>query len=288
MVTTADLQLALAAFRREAVPGTLDTGRYRMRYFTWGEGPPLVFVHGMADIARSFAMVMQPLVNRFTCIAYELPNGVNDGSALGRYRLADYAADLVALLDHLDLDRVAVLGSSFGSIITLTALTRTPQRFTKAILQGGFARRPLGRAEFRLAQLGRFWPWWFGDWPVIRRTVMGRLDRPAFATAPPAVYEFFLANSERTPCRAAARRSLTIARTDLRSVLPGIRTPILMIGGDRDAIVPRIYEQEVEAGLPDVRRVEFAPCGHYPQYIHPGPMAGAIDRYLLPEPVVLV
>jgi pimeloyl-ACP methyl ester carboxylesterase len=274
------LPAALAAFRREMTPGTLDTGRYRMRYFAWGDGPPLVFVHGMADVGRSFIPVMHSLVGRFTCVAHELPNGVTDGAPLGRYRLSDYAADLVALLDHLRLERVAVLGSSFGSLVTLSALAAAPRRFTRAVLQGGFACRPLREWERRLAQVGRFWRSWFGDWPFIHEPVMRRVERDVYESVPPEMWRFFVANHGRTPCRAAALRSLTIARTDLRPLLPSIRTPVLLIGGDRDPLVPRHCERDLEEGLPDVRRVEFAPCGHYPQYTHPEQMAREIAGFL--------
>ena len=53
-----------------------------------------------------------------------------------------------------------------------------------------------------------------------------------------------------------------------------------MIGGDRDAIVHRWCEADVEKGLPDVRRVEFTPCGHYPQYTMPVPYAEAMADFL--------
>ena len=68
-------------------------------------------------------------------------------------------------------------------------------------------------------------------------------------------------------------------RLDLRPLLPSVPHPVLMIGGDRDTIVPRRYEAEVEAGLPDVRRVEFAPCGHYPQYTLPDATAEELARF---------
>src|SRR3954470_3953059 len=102
-VTDEELHAALAAFRAEARRGTLDTGRYRMRYFAWGSGPPVVFVHGMADAAQAFVMVMHRLVARFPCIAYELPDGTTDGSRLAPYTPADYVDDLLALTDHLGL-----------------------------------------------------------------------------------------------------------------------------------------------------------------------------------------
>src|SRR5690606_8271748 len=112
-----------------------------------------VFVHGMADVARSFALVMHRLADRYTCVAYELPDGTTDGSALGRYTQSEYVADLTALLDHLGFARAAVVGSSFGSLVTLAALAAVPHRFPAAVLQGGFACRPFAWWEVRLAQL---------------------------------------------------------------------------------------------------------------------------------------
>jgi pimeloyl-ACP methyl ester carboxylesterase len=278
-VTADDLFTALAACDREARPAEFHTGRYRMRYIVWGEGPPLVIVHGLADVARSFALVMHRLAPHFTCVAYELPNGLDDDAALGRYKHPDFAADLFALMDHLRLERAAVLGSSFGSTIALSALVAAPDRFPRAVLQGGFARRPLVFWERRLALPARYWPGRFHDMPF-RERVMRRLELPAFAHAPEEVYRFFQRNNGLTPIRAAARRADLLHRLDLRSKLPAVRTPVLMVGGDQDGIVPRAYEAEVEAALPDARRIEFTPCGHYPQYTHPGPMAEAVLEFL--------
>lgn len=279
MTVPTDLAAALARHDREARPGAVHTGRYRMRYVAWGSGPPLVIVHGLADTARSFALVMAGLADRYTCVAYELPNGLDDDARVGAYRHPHYAADLIALIDHLGAGRAFALGSSFGSTVVLAALAAYPGRVERAVIQGGFARRPLTWPERLLARPSRYWPGRLADLPL-RRAAMARLDKPSFATAPPAVYEFFDENHGRTPIRAAARRGLLLDRLDLRPVLPTIRTPVLMIGGDRDTLVPRHFEAEVEAGLPDVRRVEFRPCGHYPQYTHPGPMAAAIREFL--------
>ncbi|MBX9628049.1 MAG: alpha/beta hydrolase [Gemmataceae bacterium] len=279
-VTAEELAAARAAFRTEARRGEFHTGRYRLRYSAWGDGPPVVFVHGMAGAADQFVMVRHRLASGYTTVAYELPDGLTDGAALGRYTLREYVADLLALFDHLGYRRAAVLGSSFGSIITLSALVAYPDRFTAAVLQGGFARRPLSRWEVQAARLGRFLPGWFGDWPVIYRAISVGGNPNLFRDAPPAVADFFLRSGGMTTCRAAAVRGLTLARTDLRSLLPTIRTPLLLVGGDQDELVPRWCEAEVEAGVPGARRVEIAGCGHYPQFTHPGPMAAAVAEFL--------
>jgi len=279
-VTADELAAALAAFRAGAVHGTLDTGRYRMRHFTWGSGPALVFIHGMADHGRAFVMVMHRLAPRFTCVGYELPDGTTDGSNLVRYSQPDYTADLLALLDHLGIDRTAVVGSSFGSTVALAALAAAPQRFTRGVLQNGFAHRPLNRFQRALARVARFWPGWFADWPEIHRAVMRRVEQPALSRLPPAVADFFLEHGGRTPIRASALRSLHFDRTDLRPLLPAIRAPILLLTGDCDSLVGPACSVELEQGLPNARRVQFTGCGHYPQYTQPGAMAEAIAQFL--------
>lgn len=281
IATTEEFRSAITAFRAEASTGALDTGRYRMRYFVWGSGPPVVFIHGMSDAGRAFLMVMHRLVPRHTCIAYELPDGLTDGSRLARYTHADYTADLLALLDHLTLPRAAVVGSSFGSTIALAALAAAPTHFTHGVLQNGFAHRPLTRWQRQLARSARFWPGWFADWPEIHRAVMRRVERPTVSVLPPEVAEFFLTHGARTPIRASALRSLAIDRTDLRPLLPTIRTPVLLLTGDHDPLVPTSCAATLLRGLHDVRRVEFTNCGHYPQYTHPGPMAQAIEKFLV-------
>ena len=278
--TTDDLHAAVARFHAEAVPHAFHTGRYRLRYRTWGVGPTVVFVHGMCDTTRSFAMQMAALADHgFRCVGYELANGLDDDAVLGMYRHHHFGDDLIALLDHLNLDTADVQGSSFGSTVTLSAVARYPDRFRRVVLQGGFPRRPFLRVERGLARLARYWGGRMHQLPI-RNRVMEKFEKQQFLGCPDEVFRFLIECSGETPIRAAALRGLMIDKLDLRPKLGGIRQPVLMIGGDRDALVPRPLEAELERMLPDVRRVEFAPCGHYPQYTVPRPMADAMAEFL--------
>jgi pimeloyl-ACP methyl ester carboxylesterase len=277
--TTDDLTRALARYDAETVPESFHTGRYQMRYITWGSGPTVMIVHGLCDLPRSFAMVMEELVNLgYRCVSYDLANGKDDDAKLGRYRHEDFVDDLVALIDHLNLSPIDIMGSSFGSTITLHGLVRHPARFRKAVLQGGFAHRPIMRIERGLSRLGRYWPWRMKELPI-RKQVMEKLEAHQFEGCPNEVYDFLIECSGETPVRAAARRGLILDKLDLRPVLPKITQPLLMIGGDRDALVPRDCEAAVEAGVPHAKRIEFTPCGHYPQYTMPKPMAQAMHEF---------
>jgi len=270
---------ALAAFDAGARWAVLHTDRYAMRFAVWGEGPPLIIIHGLSDAVRGFAMVMHRLAARFTCIAYELPNGLEDGAALGAYRHRDYATDMFALLDHLKLERVALLGSSFGTTVALSALADRPDRFSRCVLKGGFAHRPLKWYERLGARQGRYWSGRLSELPL-REFAMRRACPATWAACSPRARELFLSCNGQTPIAAACRRANTLDKLDLRPLLPSIRTPVLLIGGDRDRIVPWGREVVLANHLPDVRRVEFLECGHYPQYTHPGATAETVSEFV--------
>jgi pimeloyl-ACP methyl ester carboxylesterase len=275
-----DVRTAVRRFATEARPGIVASPRYRARYVVWGSGPPLVFAHGLTDRAKSFALVMPRLADRFTCIAVELANSLDDGANLTAYRHHHHVDDLVCVLNHLGYDRVDLVGSSYGSTIALRTLALAPDRVRRCILSGGFARRPLAWFERIPAILARPWPGRIGD-VLGRRLVLGRLDKAQFACAAPDVYRLFRDCTNSTPIRALTHRTLLLASLDLRPTLPSIPHSVLLIGGDDDRIVPQKFRAELAAGLTNVRQVEIAGCGHGPQYTHPGPMADAIREFLL-------
>ncbi len=269
---------SLQRYQRHAEFGTFFTGRYRCRYSIWGQGPTLVLVHGLADRAKSFAPLMDRLYPSFRCITYDLPDGT-DGAKLASYRHRDYVYDLLALLDHLGERKVRLYGSSFGSTVVLSALDHQEERFVRAVLQGGFAHRPLHWAERALAAFTRYLPGRLGEMPG-RATILEKNDRPMFYGAPLDAWDMFVRHSGELPNRAVACRALLLHRVDLRRRLAHIQHPILLIGGDRDTLVPKSCELELLAGLPRATRVEFPQCGHFPQYTHPDALARSILEFL--------
>lgn len=275
------LKDALQRREREARSGVCDTGRYRCPYITWGEGPPLVLIPGLSDQALSFVMVCAYLSDHFRCIAYDLPVGRTDGASLSRYTHADLVDDLVALLDHLGVRQSYVLGSSFGSTIALAALHRHGERLPRAILQGGFAHRPLAPAELLLASLARYWPWPMRRLPF-RRPLLRRAHGEPFAARTPAEWEFFLERWGSLPMATVAQRARIVHRLDVRPLLREIRQPVLLVCGERDPLVSRNCEADLLNDLPNAARVEIAGCGHNPQYTHPETLADIVQQFLIP------
>ena len=275
------LEEALERFQREAVLGTCDTGRYRMRYYSWGEGPPLVFIHGVSDTSHGFIQPISRLSAHFRCIAYDQAGMKGDGSRMGRYRHEDLVNDLWALLDQLNLPRCYLMGSSFGSTITLMAMRSRPERIPRAILQGGLARRPLRRMEYILAHLGRWLPGSMKRLPF-RIKVHDLVNKPAFQGRSESDWNHFLDCSGRTPIATFAKQALILNQIDLRPMLAEVRQPILLLWGDRDTVIGPAHQKMLAEGLPSVGRATIQGCGHVTSYSHPELMAEVIRRFLTP------
>jgi pimeloyl-ACP methyl ester carboxylesterase len=278
ILTVSDVLRRLAT---EAQHDVLDTGRYRARYFVWGSGPPLVFVPGVAALGRSFAFTIVRLAPYFRCIAYDLPTGQGDGARLGRSTHGDLVQDLLALLDHLNLRQTYLFGSSFGSTIALAAMHAQPQRMPRAILQGGFACRPLAHGEIALARMARYWP---GSMRMVpfRTKAMYRLHHGPFASCEPELWNYFLDYTGSIAIATLARHALLLHHTDLRPILSAIHQPVLMVCGDCDPLVRAVHEQILLDGLPNVRRLELENCGHFPHFTHAEVLAEVVRQFLTP------
>jgi pimeloyl-ACP methyl ester carboxylesterase len=270
----------VARYWREANCGVCVTGRYRMPYFVWGNGPSLVFIHGVGDSSTSFLLPIARLSAHFRCIAYNLPSG-QDGARLWRYRHEDLVADLWALLDQLGIERAYVLGSSFGATIALRALAERPDRLPRAVLQGGFAHRPLRRAERWLSWLARFLPGPTARLPK-REKLLKLVHGEMFRDQPPEVWRAFIDWTGRSRLAALGHQAWWLNRLDLRPLLPTIRQPVLLVCGDRDRLAPLAHAEMMNASLPSAGMVVLEGCGHFPSYTHAEPFAEVVRQFLTP------
>ena len=93
-----------------------------------GAGPPLVLVHGWPQHWWAWRRLLGPLAQEHRVICPDLRGLGWSDAPPGRYEKEAWAADLVALLDALDLDRVDLAGHDWGGLVALLAALRAPER----------------------------------------------------------------------------------------------------------------------------------------------------------------
>src|SRR5206468_4959689 len=99
--------------------GTAYLKHYNAQYCSWGDGPPLVLVPGLAGGYELLGPLARILAEHFRVISYQL-RGEDDCFALRRrFGLTDLVDDLAEFLDWHCLEAPAVFGVSFGGVLAL-------------------------------------------------------------------------------------------------------------------------------------------------------------------------
>jgi pimeloyl-ACP methyl ester carboxylesterase len=253
-----------------------------MTYRILGEGPPLILIPGLASTYRVYALALNVLARRFKTIVYDYPGEQpGDDARLGAIAHSDLVDDLFGLISHLNLGRCFLLGLSFGSTVTLRALSYEPRRFPKAAVQGAFARRTFTFAERIALRFGRLMPGTLARLPL-RESILSYNSKANFPDLIADRWTYYLEQNGLTPLAALSHRLDMVTGLDLRPLLGAVKSELLILQGNEDRIVPRRYFDELCAAVPHARGVIIPMVGHQPHFTHAEALAQAVSDWFLP------
>jgi pimeloyl-ACP methyl ester carboxylesterase len=133
----------------------LDLPQLRLHYQNSGRGEAVVLIHGLgANLAFWYMGVARSLSRHYHVIMYDLRGHGRSGSPQFGYKLDHMTEDLDALLNHLNLDRVHLVGHSFGARVALYATMQQPDRVASLTIADSQLRAL--QPPMRL----REWPYW--------------------------------------------------------------------------------------------------------------------------------
>ncbi len=119
---------------------TIEIGDIRTNYHDIGEGTPVVLIHGSGPGVSAWANwrpTIPTLARTHRVIAPDMLGfGYTDPDPAGTYEVASWQAHLLGFLDALGLDRVSIVGNSFGGGMALKFAIAHPQRVDKLVLMG--------------------------------------------------------------------------------------------------------------------------------------------------------
>lgn len=126
-----------------------------MHYQMKGEGPDVILIHGLtSSLALWYTKVAPALAESFRVTSYDLRgHGYTEMPPRG-YTVADLSGDLLALLDHLQIERASFVGHSFGGAIAVYLAAFHPERVR------GVAIADTGLPALRHLRNIENWPGW--------------------------------------------------------------------------------------------------------------------------------
>jgi pimeloyl-ACP methyl ester carboxylesterase len=239
-----------------------------------GQGPAMLFVHGMCGDANVWADQAGRLCDRFTCVRYDRRGYSRSNRGDAPLSVSRHADDAAALIRTLDLAPCLLVGSSSGAVIALDTARRHGDLLRGVVL----SEPPVFSLDPDAGQ-------------VFMGELVPRLEA-AMATggSSAAVDAFFslvcpglwaMLDEDR---KDRYRANADIGFADLRAPTLDVTAPdvaavtvtALVIAGDASHPALRSIAHRLAAALPDARFIELADCGHVTSAEQPDAFAHAV------------
>jgi pimeloyl-ACP methyl ester carboxylesterase len=265
-----------------------DVEGCRLHWVELGEStakPPVVLFHGLNDCHLTWRNIAPHLAQDRRVLVPDLPGHGHSSRPDASYELRWYAHIMARWLKAIALERVDVVGHSFGGGVALVMLLEHHERIRRLLLvsSGGLGREIA--VAFRLASVPyvveRFGQPFMGvgtrlALKVTRNVVSeDEVTRLAAMNAKSGSARVF-ARTVRDVINWRGQRHNLFKRANELGPLP----PIGVFWGKRDTIIPSSHAEALADWLDNVRVKLFEDCGHYPQHEQPDALANATREFL--------
>ena len=257
-----------------------------------GSGTPILLLHGWTSSHAAWAPLLEPLAPRYRLLRPDARG--HGGHALSINRQPDIqrlARDVINLLDHYGIERIAAVGHSMGALTLwqcirdfgtdrfshLAFIDQSPKLLTDADWSGGiYGDFDTARAQRLTDELGE-------DFieAVLRLIALGLNDKAR---------ETYLRNSAGWRAVRESLRDIdpspaiaiwkTLVAADYRDVLPTIDVPTLLAYGTRSNFYTAETAHYVAAHIPQARLSFYEGADHCPHLVEPQRFAGELVQFI--------
>ncbi len=246
------------------------------------EAPAIVLLHGFGASLHTWEPWANALEATHRVVRFDLPgSGLSGPDPTGLYTEARNLELLAALLDRLGLRSAALVGNSIGGRIAWRFAAAYPARVTKLVLVSpdGFASPGFAYGKPHAVPVAI---------EAMRFALPAFLLRMSLAPAygDPAAMTDELAKRYHDLMRAPGARAAMIARlrqtvlADPAPLLPRIAAPVLLVWGEKDAMIPVANAQDYLRLLGNARLVTFPDLGHVPHEEAPARTLAPVAAFL--------
>ena len=237
---------------------TLTLGDLRLNFRIDGNdaAPPLVLSNSLGTDLEMWSPQMALLGENFRVVRYDTRGHGASSVPGGPYTIDQLGRDVIALLDHLSIDRAHFCGLSMGGLTGLWLAINAPQRLDRLVLANTGAK--IGTPELwnsRIDALRDAGATGLPD-PMTDAVVERWFTRRHRDVAPTGVARIRRMLVETSSAGYAANCG-AIRDADLRARLSHIRVPTLVIAGTHDPSTPPALGREIADAIPDARYVEL-------------------------------
>lgn len=245
--------------------GFLERPGCSIYYEATGSGPAVVFAHGLGSNHMTWWQQVPHFCDRYTCVTFA-HRGYAPGTEIsGGPDPKDYPGDLAALIEHLQLSDVRLVGQSMGGWSTLEFVLAHPHKVRALVLTSTCG--TIDRASVPLKEPQRLSEW-------TTKAAAARADMQRAGIAPPAgarmakeqpalhfLYQE-IANASTGVDREKLRKRIAAIAKRPAEVIRGVSVPTLFINGGEDTTYPWFLSEALASMMPNANFELVREAGH--------------------------
>lgn len=250
------------------------------------DAPPVLLIHGFASSNLVWSKVLLPLADAgFRVIAPDLLGyGYSGKPSHLEYTIYSQAKMVTGLVKQLGIERVYLVGSSYGGAVAATIALDHPELIEKLVLVGAVTNnRPTRYLLMRLFGspiIGDVLsPLVVGSRRLLRMRMKRVYDRHKWEMDEKRVQARHLPLATRGTHRAIIR---TVRRWDAERISRDahlVTQPTLIVWGDKDREVPLVDGERLHQEIPKSRLFVFRECGHLPHEEYPAEFTELVSEF---------
>jgi len=262
--------------------GFLERPGCRIYYEVTGSGPAIIFAHGLGSNHLTWWQQVPHFSGRYTCVTFA-HRGYPPGSEIGVPDPKEFAGDLTALIEHLQLPDVRLVAQSMGGWTCVEYILSFPHKVRALVLAStcGTIHMP----SVPLADPQRLTEWNLKA--AGARTDMQRrgISPPAgerMAREQPALHFLYQAigSTSTTFDREELRKRIRAMATRPPDVLRSLAMPTLFITGDEDTSYAPFLSDALAPLMPNARVEQVRETGHSVYFQRASVFNQLVDRFL--------
>jgi len=241
----------------------VNCGRFDVNYVEEGDGFPVVLIHGLAGDHTAWLPQLDLFKDRYRVVAMDNPGSGESTPVDAPCTTEELADTMLALMDHLGIEKAHVVGRSLGGLIGQHMALRAPDRMQSLILAASTAQvDPIGK---RVLENMREVLEWRDNWEDWARHSAHVFVAPAFYNNNPAAMariEALVGNNARSKV-SYANLNHTALTHDTSDRLGEIACPTLIMAGRVDPICSMQGTDILSAGIANSQTVVFEKSSHF-------------------------
>jgi 3-oxoadipate enol-lactonase len=239
------------------------------------EAPALVLINSLGSNLAMWEPQIDELAGPFRVVRFDLRGHGASPVPPGPYALADLGADVVALLDRLEIERAHVAGVSLGGMTAMWLAIHAPERMQRLVLCCTSAKLGPPESWAQRARLVRE-----QGTGAVADAVVARWLTPGYAARHPELRTRLRAMIAATPAEGYAGCCAAIEHMDLEPELERITAPTLVIAGADDPSTPPDHGARIAARVPGARMAVVPDSAHLANIQQAGEVSSLILRHL--------